>query len=156
MVQKAGFLASAVSAFGGNSTGPLADHMSRAASPLQVTPEHVLNSLAIYRMARHEIHEQEQRQSHENPGQSSYRGLGSKDISNATFLRVQETSDVDITPPPGHQLMQVTPQPIGEHLQEALELPTSFDDLQSYMQSEASTPPTGSGTHWCRRRRGLL
>ncbi|KAI1336578.1 hypothetical protein F5Y15DRAFT_393359 [Xylariaceae sp. FL0016] len=132
--------------------------------PLQFSPEYILNPLAIYRMARRDIQDQEKNAPEKNPT----RPHGARSAISPPTRTVHKPSapaalrpPSDITPPrtDAHDEAPAPDPPPWAHPpalgcagMDAFQLPTSFDNLQAYfplmlnnfnLPSQAPPYPTG-------------
>ena len=104
------------------------DSLSTAGSPVQYTPEYVLNPLAIFRMARKDICDKEK---HAPEG-----SCASSPPGNTPLLPIP-IDDMVTSPFPTTEMLfdnsQMAHYPRPDGIEEYQQLPTSFDDLQTYL-----------------------
>lgn len=111
---------------------------SRAGSPSQITPEHVLNPLAIYRMARKDIRDGQKDGANASLHVPPVSVFSPTDESTVSAIRTPEFAGIDV---PDQRTMTTGANYLNGAFPDTVDLPTSFDDLQMYM----CLPPTYGG-----------
>ena len=102
-------------------------------TPNQMTPEYVLNPLAIYRMARHDMKHNDKAVSDIGTLGSSAQARSPED-NDATSPMEGSSGLTEMQSPVDVAAVPAVTGAVDWSLSELFPLPTSFDDLQTYMQ----------------------